>query len=202
VDEAAEALRIHRNVARSRLDRLVEASLLEVGFERRSGRSGPGSGRPARIYSIAPELSAIEFPLRRFGSLIELLISALPLRGRARRLHEVGVAFGDELARSASVDRSRSLPEALAHVCEALGELGFHATVETTAEREGWVRTATCPLRPLVVANEDAAAVDSGMWTGLVCAALEGVDELDVVCQGHDCLSEHAPCRVRVRLRD
>ena len=180
---------------------MVEASLLEVQFERRSGRTGPGSGIPARTYSVVPELSAVEFPLRRFGRLIDLLISSLPSRGRARRLREVGVAFGEELASSASIVRGRTLPEAVAKVCDALGDLGFHATVEAAGDDEAWVRTATCPVRPLVVANPDAIAVDNGMWAGLVHAALEGVEAVDIECEGHDCLGRHDACRVRVRVR-
>src|SRR5919204_1221120 len=68
-DDAAAALGVHRNVARGRLDRLAAAGLLEVSFERRTGRTGPGAGRPAKIYRVAPETSAVEFPPRRFGAL-------------------------------------------------------------------------------------------------------------------------------------
>jgi predicted ArsR family transcriptional regulator len=200
VDDLAGALGVHRNVARSRLDRLAEASLLEAHFERRTGRTGPGSGRPARTYSVAPELSAIEFPLRRYVTLIDLLISSLPARGRARRLREVGAAFGEELARSAPIARAQNLPEAVERVCSALGALGFHATVESAGETEAWIRTATCPVRPLVVASQSGAVVDSGMWAGLVHSALDGAETVNVECECHDCLGEHDACRVCVRL--
>ena len=200
-DDLAARLGIHRNVARSRLERLVEASLLDPAFERRTGRSGPGAGRPARTYSTAPELTAIEFPARKYGTLVGLLIDSLPRRGRSRRLREVGISFGDELATSANLTETQNLPDAVRAVCVALGESGFHATVEEAGEDDAWIRTATCPIRPLVVANPELAAVDHGVWAGLVDATLRGLNSLEIECSTHDCLNERDPCRVYVRVR-
>ena len=61
-DELAADQTVHRNVARARLERLAEAGLVVSDFERRSGRTGPGAGRPAKVYGPAPETTAIEFP--------------------------------------------------------------------------------------------------------------------------------------------
>src|SRR5665213_3174106 len=85
-DQLAAAHEIHRNVARSRLERLAAAGLLTAGFERRTGRSGPGAGRPAKVYAVSPELDAIEFPARRYESLLGLLVAGLPIEGRADKL--------------------------------------------------------------------------------------------------------------------
>ena len=52
-DEIAEALGLPRASAAFRLDRLVEVGLLDVEFRRRSGRTGPGAGRPAKLYRVA-----------------------------------------------------------------------------------------------------------------------------------------------------
>ena len=79
-DEVAAAHQIHRNVARARLERLVEAGLLVASFERRTGRTGPGSGRPAKTYRVAPQLSALEFPERHYEQLIGLIVETLPER--------------------------------------------------------------------------------------------------------------------------
>jgi predicted ArsR family transcriptional regulator len=199
-DDLAAALGIHRNVARSRLERLVEASLLEARFERRNGRSGPGAGRPARTYSAAPAVSLLEFPPHRYDALIEILIGSLPARGRSGQLRRAGVLFGEELARTAPLRRARTLPGAVRRVCAALGKLGFHATVAGASESEAWIDTATCPLRPLVLTNPDAAAVDSGMWVGLIRSALEGSGNVEIRCEGRGCLDERTACRVRVRV--
>src|SRR5438874_13337548 len=112
-DELAAAQAVHRNVARSRLERLADAGLLLASFERRTGRTGPGAGRPAKTYSVAAELTAIEFPERRYEQLIGLVVDALPEPGRRERLHEIGIAFGRELAREARLRPAKSLRTAL-----------------------------------------------------------------------------------------
>ncbi|HLO35721.1 MAG TPA: helix-turn-helix domain-containing protein, partial [Candidatus Deferrimicrobium sp.] len=52
-DDAVAALGISRELAAFHLDRLVEAGLLETEYRRRSGRTGPGAGRPAKLYRRA-----------------------------------------------------------------------------------------------------------------------------------------------------
>src|SRR5919199_721602 len=78
--ELAAALSVARSVARWRLERLCQAGLLVPAFERRSGRAGPGGGRPAKAYAVAAESEAIEFPPRRYEELLRLLVAALPRR--------------------------------------------------------------------------------------------------------------------------
>src|ERR671939_804376 len=89
-DDVAIGLRLHRNVARARLDRLTAAGLLEVTRERRTGRTGPGAGRPAKVYRVAPELEAIEFPPRRYEKLVGALLDAVPARERPQALRRAG----------------------------------------------------------------------------------------------------------------
>jgi len=59
-DAAAEALGTSRRVAAFHLDRLAEQGLLTVEYRRPAGRTGPGAGRPAKLYrrieeEVAPE---------------------------------------------------------------------------------------------------------------------------------------------------
>src|SRR5205823_9437503 len=118
-DEVASAQGVHRSVARSRLERLADAGLLVASFERRTGRTGPGAGRPAKTYSVTPELTAIEFPQRRYEALLRLLVGALPARGRERRLREVGAEYGRTLAAAADIRPVADVARALERVCEA-----------------------------------------------------------------------------------
>jgi predicted ArsR family transcriptional regulator len=200
-DELAAAQRVHRNVARGRLERLAEAGLLIASFERRTGRTGPGAGRPAKTYRVAPELTAIEFPERRYEQLIGLLVDVLPNRARRERLHEVGIAFGRELARQARLRSAKRFQTALGRVCAALGDLGYQASVEEVTGERAVITTATCPLRPLVRAHPRLAMLDRGMWAALVARALEGfgVDEVD--CNTRHCHRNDADCRVLLTLR-
>jgi predicted ArsR family transcriptional regulator len=199
VDELAAHQRVHRNVARARLERLVAAGLLQSGFERRSGRAGPGAGRPAKTYCTAPELEAVEFPPHRYELLLGLLADALPAAERSRRLTEVGVAFGRELARTSGIAPARGTSEGLERACAGLRSLGFNAVVERVDADAAVIVTPTCPLRPLVSAEADAAEIDRGMWTGLVAEAL-GVEADTVSCRAEGCTVPDAPCRVCVQL--
>ncbi|HZQ89129.1 MAG TPA: hypothetical protein VFA42_03900 [Gaiellaceae bacterium] len=170
-DELAAHDCIHRNVARSRLERLVRAGLVETGSARE------GVGRPAKTYRAAPELEAIEFPAHHTAELVGLLA-----RGRSD-LHEVGAEFGRSLARKAGLGRGRSLDD----VTAGLRGLGFQA-----AHEDGEIVTPTCPLRPLVAAQPKLAELDEGMWSGLVGAKAS--------CIREGCLDPASPCRVRVSL--
>jgi len=198
-DELGAAQAVHRNVARSRLERLVEAGLLEPGYERRTGRTGPGAGRPAKTYAGLPELTAIEFPTRRYEFLLGLMFDALPAAGRPKRLHEVGVAFGEQLAHAAKLRPAATLREACEGVCEAVRGLGYQASVEEVTEDGAVLATPTCPLRPLVRARPEAAEIDRGMWSGLVGHAA-GAAVARVECETRDCLADHASCRVLIKL--
>jgi len=200
-DEVAAAQGIHRNVARGRLERLAEAGLLIASFERRTGRTGPGAGRPAKTYRVAPELTAIEFPERRYEQLIGLIVDALPERARRDRLHDAGIVFGRELARDARLRSAKTLRIALGRVCAGLGRLGYQASAEMTGER-AVITTPTCPLRPLVRAHPALATLDRGMWTALVAHALDDTSVDQISCDTPNCQRDDADCRVLLALRD
>jgi len=200
-DELAAAHGIHRNVARGRLERLVEAGLLVVSFERRTGRTGPGSGRPAKTYRVAPELAAIEFPERGYERLIGLMADALPERARLDRLAEIGGAFGRQLARQARLRPAQGLRPALESVCSGLGRLGYHAALADVAGNAARITTATCPLRPVVRADPRLRELDRGIWTGLVATALRAAEAVKIGCDtGDSCHSDAADCRVRIHI--
>jgi predicted ArsR family transcriptional regulator len=200
-DEVAAAQGSHRNVARGRLERRADAGLLIVSFERRTGRAGPGAGRPAKTYRVAPELTAIEFPKRRYEQLIGLVAAALPKRGRRDSLHEVGIAFSRELACEARLRSAKTFRSAVGRVCAALGRLGYQASITEMKAERAVITTATCPLRPLVRAQPELAALDRGMWTGLVALALEGADIDLIASETHNCQRDDADCRVLLTLR-
>ena len=179
-DDVAARFHVHRSVARSRLDRLAEAGLLTVGFERRSGRSGPGAGRPAKLYSVPPETTALEFPARHYDRLVGHLVDALPEADLAR----AGVRFARDLAPEDPPADPRAAAE---RACAVLGRLGFQASVEDVTDGRVTIATPTCPLRPLVVANPEVAAIDRAMWAELTGAA---------GCETCDCLDREASCKV------
>jgi predicted ArsR family transcriptional regulator len=197
-DELAEGQQVHRNVARSRLERLTVAGLLVPGYERRSGRSGPGAGRPAKIYAVAPEIEALEFPAGRYERLIGVLLETLPGKSRRGRLRAVGVALGEELADTADIPRARSFRVAVQHLCEGLRNLGYQAALAEVGDVRAIVTTATCPLRPLVRSRPEVAELDQAMWQSLARRALGAGSVEQVTCETRDCLEDHFPCRVKI----
>jgi predicted ArsR family transcriptional regulator len=199
-DDVAVVLGVHRNVARSRLDRLVEAGFLVVTPERRGGRRGPGAGRPAKVYRVAPELEGVEFPDRRLAELTSLLVEKVPARGRSKALREAGEDFGRTLAAAGGLKQSRSVGTGLERVCDALGTLGFQVSVVSLDGDQAELASPTCPLRPLVVRCPDASAIDRGMWAGLVERGVRGVRADRVRCETPNCLDKDAPCSLHFSL--
>jgi predicted ArsR family transcriptional regulator len=196
-DELAGATGTHRNVARWRLERLAEAGLLDPGYERRTGRAGPGAGRPAKTYAVTPHLRSIEFPQLRYERLLALFVDALPQKSRRERLREVGLSYANELLRAIRARPARTLAAGAERICAEVRQLGFQAAVAEVDTDVAVIETATCPLRPLVRERAGATEIDRGMWIGLAARALKGVEPSAIQCDTRSC---HGDGRCRVIL--
>ena len=76
-DQAAAAVGVARSVAAFHLDKLADAGVVEVRFERTTGRQGPGAGRPAKFYRRGPHEIAASMPDRRYDLAGSLLATAV-----------------------------------------------------------------------------------------------------------------------------
>ena len=76
-DDAAAALELPRTTVAFHLDRLVDEDLLDVIYQRRTGRTGPGAGRPAKLYQRSHQHVAVSLPQRRYDLAGRLLSSAV-----------------------------------------------------------------------------------------------------------------------------
>lgn len=65
-EQAADALDLPAHTARFHLDRLVAEGLLDVEYRRLTGRTGPGAGRPAKLYRRSAREVAVSLPARRY----------------------------------------------------------------------------------------------------------------------------------------
>lgn len=121
-EDAAQAVGMDRSLAAYHLDRLVASGLLEVEYRRLSGRSGPGAGRPAKIY----RRSRREF------------VSAVPPRDYELAARLLAAVLEQRLADGAPVDVSKSLaPIATRIVDEAA------PAPPRRSQRQGWGRLAS-----------------------------------------------------------
>lgn len=102
-NEAARALGIARETAAFHLDRLAAQGLLEVSHQRLTGRSGPGAGRPAKLYRRAPGEVTVALPPRDYELAGRLLAAAIetasgqgidPREALAARAREEGARLG------------------------------------------------------------------------------------------------------------
>lgn len=100
-DAVAEAVGVSRSLAAFHLDKLVEAGLLVVSFRRLSGRTGPGAGRPAKVYRRAEGEHAVSVPPRAYDSAGRLLAEVLENAGLDRELQAAAKAVGAAQAEDA-----------------------------------------------------------------------------------------------------
>ncbi|MBO0866273.1 MAG: helix-turn-helix domain-containing protein, partial [Mycobacterium sp.] len=76
-DQAAHAVGIPRHQAKFHLDRLESEGLLESEYARLTGRSGPGAGRPSKLYRRASRDIAVSLPQREYELAGRLMADAI-----------------------------------------------------------------------------------------------------------------------------
>jgi predicted ArsR family transcriptional regulator len=175
-DEAAAAVGISRKLAAYHLDKLAEAGLLEVRFERRGGRSGPGAGRPAKIYLRSASPLEVALPARNYQLIAELLADAVradPSGAARAALERAARAAGAENAVHADEDHSRPRDDAGVHA--VLARHGYEPY-----DDEGVTRLRNCPFERLaqtrreLVCRANLAFVE-GLVQGLRARGLRAV---------------------------
>jgi len=172
-EAAADAVGIPAHMARFHLDKLVEAGLLETEFRRLSGRTGPGAGRPSKLYRRVDATIAVSLPERRYDLVGHLLALAIERAGQGvdldAALQQVAHAEGRRTGADAATDAH---DDELTRASDALAARGFEPRVEDDA-----LILANCPFDSL--AREHTAVVCSanhafvgGLLDGLGCAHL------------------------------
>lgn len=99
--DAAAATGIQRTLAAFHLDRLAEAGLVEVTFARPAGRSGPGAGRPAKLYRRAAAEYQVSVPPRDYRTAAELLAEVVDMTGAEPELQRSARSRGAAAGRAA-----------------------------------------------------------------------------------------------------
>jgi predicted ArsR family transcriptional regulator len=180
-DEAAAALGLARQTAAFHLDRLADESLLDVVYERRSGRTGPGAGRPAKLYKRSTKQIEVSLPDRRYelaGRLLAQSVEESAATGAP--VQEVLHHKAEELGRLLGEPGGASL-------FDLLERYGFEPRHE-----EGAIVLGNCPFHAL--AREYTQTV-CGMNLHLLRGVLHGLGEC-----GYAARLSPSPGRCCVRL--
>ncbi|MET8689165.1 helix-turn-helix domain-containing protein [Streptomyces sp. NPDC004732] len=143
-NEAAEAAGVTRTLAAHHLDKLVAAGLLESGSRRLTGRSGPGAGRPAKVYTRSRTERSVSLPARDYRTAAELLAEAAEEAGLDAGLCAAARRRGEAL-------RGATAPcDDLDEAAEMLAARGYEPHIEGAEETGGSadrvVRMRNCPF--------------------------------------------------------
>jgi predicted ArsR family transcriptional regulator len=182
-DHAAQAVGIGRPLAAFHLDRLVQEGLLVASYRRLGGRSGPGAGRPSKLYSRADAEVSVSLPPRDYELAARLMARAVaasgsePRRTLDREARAVGAGFGEEArSRCGARPSRRRLREA---ALDVLADRGF----EPCGDGRGDVRLRNCPFDALAADEPDlVCGMNLALVQGLVGALgaeMEGDAVLD-----------------------
>lgn len=172
-DDVAAAVGIDRRLAGFHLDKLVDHGFLEAEFRRRSGRTGPGAGRPAKHYRAAGAEVQVALPERHYELLASLLLRAAREEGGSSQqvLERVGHDFGFELGLAeVAAGRAGAGPgaaqQAIAEVVRLLSRYGFAARADGPG-----LRACACPSEELAFDDpERICGLDRAIWRGMLAA--------------------------------
>lgn len=166
-DEAAGAVGISRKLAAFHLDKLVDKGLLKAHYARLTGRTGPGAGRPSKLYEPSEQEVSLSIPHRSYdfvgGILIDALESRRPAesaRDAARRVAwDTGVKVGRRIRREKR-SRPSNAPHSMEAARDALEECGY----EPYNEADGDLRLRNCPFHTLAQKSPELICGINQAW--------------------------------------
>ena len=168
-EEAAAATGIGRPLAAYHLDRLVSLGLLTADYRRPSGRTGPGAGRPAKVYVRSGSEFTVTVPPREYELAARLLAEAVesePSGSALTGLQRAARGLGSEIGRTAggrwaAQGGHRRSSREIMHA--TLAEHGFEPVNDA-----GGLSLRNCPFHPLAARHRDVVCA-------MNLALLEGV---------------------------
>ncbi|OJF14768.1 helix-turn-helix transcriptional regulator [Couchioplanes caeruleus] len=171
-ESAATATGVAHHVAKFNLDRLVTDGLLEVEYRRPPGRSGPGAGRPTKLYRRAARDISVSLPERHYDLAGQILAEAITITERdhvpmSTALHTAAREAGRHLADSPAAASGTQHP-----ICTALARAGYEPRTV-----DGEVLLANCPFHNLA---QRYTALVCGVNLDLIDGLLEALDADDL----------------------
>jgi predicted ArsR family transcriptional regulator len=156
VEELARGLGLTDNAIRAHL-----ATLERDGLVRQAGtRRGPGAGKPAIIYELAPDA---EVGLSRaYAPVLTALLEELTGRLPPEQTEAVLLAVGRRLGTGAPRRKNGTLKERVQDAVAMLNELGGDASVESDPSGLR-IRGCGCPLSAAVARRPEACRAVEGL---------------------------------------
>jgi predicted ArsR family transcriptional regulator len=151
-DQAAAGVDIPRHTAKFHLDKLVDEGLLVTEFRRLTGRTGPGAGRPAKLYRRARHEVNVTLPRRRYDLAGHVLADAA---ARALSGLPMDEALRDAADNAAGVVLESWPPEqadGASQLREILTKLGYEPRPH---DGNGAITLGNCPFRQLSDDHEE-----------------------------------------------
>lgn len=190
-EQAAVGVAVPVHSAKFHLDRLVDEGLLDVEFRRLGGRSGPGAGRPSKLYRRSSREISVSLPERRYDLAGHILAAAIDRSARE------GVGL-DEAVRDAAGSEGRKIGSGardaggseLERTSDVLARHGYEPRLDNEE-----IALANCPFHALARDHTELVcglnvALIGGVLEGLRCSHLEA------------CLDpEPGMCCVKTRVR-
>ncbi|MBB5632739.1 putative ArsR family transcriptional regulator [Cryobacterium mesophilum] len=181
-DEAATATGMPRSTAAFHLDRLVSEGVLEADFKRLSGKTGPGSGRPSKLYRRAGGEINVSIPARRYELAGDMLAAAVEESDRT------GAPVRTVLATISSAT-GREIGAAAGSLDAALESCGY----EPRDDGEGGLVLTNCPFHKLATNHTDViCSANVALLQGVADGAAEGERSVEFVQPSNGC------CCVRI----
>ena len=186
-DQAADGVEVPRHTAKFHLDRLVDEGLLVAEFRRLTGRTGPGAGRPAKVYRRSRKEVTVSVPSRRYDLAGQVLADAVERSLGGTPMAQAVVEAADNAGRIV-VHAAGAVPPDLEGVAAVLETYGFDPRPD---DHRGLALT-NCPFDRLASDHRDLVC---GMNHAFVAAV---VDRLD--CSGVSAVPDASVggCCVRV----
>jgi len=177
-EEAAEGVGVAVHTAKFHLDRLVEEGLLDVEFRRLTGRTGPGAGRPAKLYRRSEREVTLSIPPRHYDLLSQILARSVEAAVRdCAAVGEVMTREAKQTGRALGVEASTTEPDSLTRLAEQLRTQGYEPRIQ-----DDRLLLENCPFDKLAKEHTELVCglnVDfvAGMAAGLACTGVRvGLD--------------------------
>lgn len=201
-DDTAAAVGFGRAAVARHLDRLTESGLLDRRSQRLTDRTGPGAGRPSKLYKRSAREVGVSLPARDYALAGELLAGAVDdARTTGKELNaaldDEARALGTRLAgemRAASPADAGVGQSGTARVRTMLAVLSDHG-YEPVAVGDDEVQLRNCPFHRLAQSHAELVC---GLNDALLESAVDGYGDT-----GFEARFEPAPglCCVRLRTR-